>query len=315
MTETASNPPFLFNSDNFIAIPRDIFVHQMQSRISAPESQLYQVLLFQADYQTGLWRGTVSKVMEVLPCSDKSISAWLVGLHEKKYVKSFHTQGVKGLYYVAIHGYFIRTGKYAQHQLDAWATSDPRHPVYRPYNPDASPGEAISPEVISGEKGSPEPSPEASPEPSPVKTSDYSRSKMSINKNGGGGGGEKPLNSLEDQKANPSGKDSLLSEMRAIFDHHKIPGWNTTPAHEARAAELSAQYGKRIFLQAFDAWCHHDASDQVETKNYDSLKFPVQKFFGQVAHYTKVAQEDGGRRSKPNACPIVREMEAACSVE
>jgi hypothetical protein len=125
--------------------------------------------------------------------------------------------------------------------------------------------------------------------------------------------GEKPTLALSINQ-HPAGNEraSLLSDMRAIYDHHRVGAtWNTTPAHETRAAELAAVHGKRIFLQAFDAWCYHDASDQIETKNYDSLKFPVQKFFGQIDHYKNIASGDTKRRSRQEACPIVREREVA----
>ena len=121
---------------------------------------------------------------------------------------------------------------------------------------------------------------------------------------------EKPSLTLFNNQP-PAGNEQqeLLADMREIWDHHRLSGWNTKPADIERAVTLSDQYGKRTFLLAFDSWCSNDASDQIETKNYETLKFPLPKFFGQVEYYKNRSMDsyEVKRRTKSDSCPTVRE--------
>jgi hypothetical protein len=130
------------------------------------------------------------------------------------------------------------------------------------------------------------------------------------------GEGTTPPRSLLGQNLSGNERAQLLSDMREIYDYHNLSGWNTKPADELKIANLYRQHGRRLFLQAFDTWCHNDAYDQIETQYGDPLKFPIAKFLNQISTYLRLSQDtcEVKRRAKdpsgtrlPFASPFVRE--------
>jgi hypothetical protein len=123
-----------FVDDFFIPIPGEIFNDFETGRMDLPMWGVYGVLLRQVDFETGIWRGTAYKIS--VAWNDhlelRTVQRTLTRL-ENGYIKAFRNpNGQRGGYHILLHNYRIRFGSLAGHYLDALATTDPKHPVYRP---------------------------------------------------------------------------------------------------------------------------------------------------------------------------------------
>jgi hypothetical protein len=123
----------LFNDDFFIPIPGEIFNEFETGQMDLHMWGVYAVLLRQVDFETGVWRGTAYKIS--VAWNDhlelRTVQRALTRL-DNVYVKAFRNpKGQRGGYYILLHNYRIRFGPFAGHYLDALASPDPKHPVYR----------------------------------------------------------------------------------------------------------------------------------------------------------------------------------------
>lgn len=125
-----------------------------------------------------------------------------------------------------------------------------------------------------------------------------------------------PLRSSSSQNLTGKETANILSDMREIYDYHNLSGWNTKPADELKIINLYQEHGRKLFLQAFDTWCHGDAAEQIATQHGDTLAFPIAKFLHQILTYTRMSQDgyecrrrakDPGNSRIPTASPLVRE--------
>src|SRR5258708_6015065 len=92
----------------------------------------FTVVLGQADYATGLWKGSAAKIFAAWggQLSLRTIQDALSALYGGGYLKSFHKHGQRGNYYVAINKYLVKTGRRKGYVLNASATTVPESPVY-----------------------------------------------------------------------------------------------------------------------------------------------------------------------------------------
>src|SRR5208337_2201929 len=124
--------------DFFIPVQKELFLKVEDGELTLNEFSCYVWLLHQADYETGLWRGSAPRLAAALggQLSEDIFKTTLRGLREKGLLKSFHKPGTKGNYWIAIHKYVIRFGKRAGLLLNALATEDPKKPIYyKPTHP------------------------------------------------------------------------------------------------------------------------------------------------------------------------------------
>ena len=125
----------LFPGDSFVAVPKFLYDDLAAGKLSLGMANVFLILLEQCDYQTGMWKGSAPKVQcgiaEAIP--RRTIQSHLETLAEAGYIKSFHQQGKRGNYFVAICDYRVRIGQHAGMLLEANATTDPSHPVYKEY--------------------------------------------------------------------------------------------------------------------------------------------------------------------------------------
>jgi hypothetical protein len=124
----ANKPP----SKLFIPIQAGVFEHIGDGRMTVDMWAVFSVMLKEADYETGFWKG----------CAEKARAAWNFGLELRTtqrairalcdggYTKSFQTNGRHGNYLVAINKYPIRFGPRKGMRLNADATTDSDSPVY-----------------------------------------------------------------------------------------------------------------------------------------------------------------------------------------
>jgi hypothetical protein len=123
-----------FEDDFFIPIPGEIFIDLETGRMDPPMFDVYGVLLRQVDFETGVWRGTAYKVSagwnEQLEL--RTVQRAINRLEDQGFVRAFRNpKGQRGGYFILLHNYRVRFGPLVGHYLDALATSDPKHPVYR----------------------------------------------------------------------------------------------------------------------------------------------------------------------------------------
>jgi hypothetical protein len=301
--------------EGFIAIRRGLADHLISGKMSAYMFSVYFVLLLQCDWSTGIWNGNAHRIYYALggSMSLSEIRKNLAKLCRQLYVKSLHYQGRKGNYYVLINRYIPTVGEHEGKALNAIDSTSWKNPIYEVRSDDASEDASdsrVKTLVTRVSAGS-----ETRPYQDIQDVQDFQDSQDSS----GGGGGKEPPAPFEVQPLSGNEQPDLISEMREIWDYHNLSGWNTKPADIEQSISLSDQYGKRIFLQAFDSWCYHDATDQLATKYGDPLTFPLPKFLGQAAYYTKKTQDEYERKRRRKtgpmlgACPIVRESGAVCT--
>lgn len=120
--------------DWFIPVQAELFEQIGEGELNPTEFACYMMILFQADYETGFWRGSAPK-LEVAwagQIAERSIQVALKSLCEKGFLKSFHRKGVRSNYLVAIHNYMIRFGDFKGFRLNALATVHSNDPIYEP---------------------------------------------------------------------------------------------------------------------------------------------------------------------------------------
>jgi hypothetical protein len=132
--EADSTERRLFKDDFFIPFDGELFNDIKDGKLTPTEFCVYSMLLRQADFDTGIWTGSASYICIGWgrQLNQRTVQHRLKQLAEKGLIKSFHRRGQRSDYAVAIHNYRVRYGKWKGYKLDASATTDSRHPVYRP---------------------------------------------------------------------------------------------------------------------------------------------------------------------------------------
>ena len=121
--------------EHFIRLKVGLLEHCEDGRMTPTMMNVYVVVLGQADYGTGFWKGSAAKVFAAwgAQLSLRTIQRALEALCQEGYLKSFHTPGQRHNYPVAINKYLIKFGKHKGYWLNASATTVPENPVYEPY--------------------------------------------------------------------------------------------------------------------------------------------------------------------------------------
>ena len=303
MQPAASNttPETNLFSEGFLALRAGIFDHLNQSLFTPNEWMTYTVLLRQCDWRYGRWNGNAHRIRAAVGnvMTIRQIRQAMSRLVVKGYTRGFHKKGAKGNYFVLIHKYRVCVGELKGKVLNAIKSDSYIHPVYE---------DGCEREVIDTLHGSDLEVTLKCDGSQVVLYQDIQDVQASKNARKVGVVVGQPSPSSQIQ--NHSGKENLLVEMREIYEHHgrqNTATWNTSPAHEETAHQLSVQYGRRDFLMAFDNWCYWDACDQLETRNSEGLMFPIRKFLTQdISHYIKKSQEPSYVKRR---CPLIKDME------
>lgn len=122
--------------EHFIRLKAGLLEHCEDGRMTPTMMNVYVIVLGQADYGTGFWKGSAAKVFAAwgAQLSLRTIQRALEALCREGYLKSFHTPGQRHNYPVAINKYLIKFGKHKGYWLNASATTVPENPVYEPYD-------------------------------------------------------------------------------------------------------------------------------------------------------------------------------------
>jgi hypothetical protein len=105
-----------------------------EGKISLFQMGVYTTIHLQADYKTGIWNGSASRIARSTPrdADLKAIQRALEHLDKIGFIKRFHKQGTRGGYPVLLDKYEPRQGGLKGLRLNARKTKDYRHPIYEP---------------------------------------------------------------------------------------------------------------------------------------------------------------------------------------
>lgn len=118
--------------EHFVRLKVGMLEHVEGGDVTPAMLSVYVIVLWQADYQTGFWKGSAAKVQAAwcARISLRNIQRALEALCDQGYLKSFHAHGQRHNYPVAIHKYLIKSGVHKGYWLNASATTAPGSPVY-----------------------------------------------------------------------------------------------------------------------------------------------------------------------------------------
>jgi len=118
--------------EHFIRLRVGLLEHYEDGRMTPTMMNVHVIVLGQADYETGFWKGSAAKIFSAWggQLSLRTIQRALEALYGGGYLKSFHKPGQRHNYPVAINKYLIKTGKHKGYWLNASATTVPQNAVY-----------------------------------------------------------------------------------------------------------------------------------------------------------------------------------------
>jgi hypothetical protein len=118
--------------ESYVPIRAGILEHLLRGDISACEFGVYGIIHLQADYASGVWRGSAPRIANSAPrgADLRKIQRALEHLAQLGLLKLFHRQGVRGNYPVLINKFTVRSGALKGQRLNADLTTNWRKPVY-----------------------------------------------------------------------------------------------------------------------------------------------------------------------------------------
>jgi hypothetical protein len=120
--------------ERYIPIRPGILEHLLRGDVSAFEFGVYVIVHLQADYRTGIWRGSAPRVLNSAPRGSdlRKIQRAIEHLAEIGLLKPFTSQGKRGNYPVLINKFTVRSGALTGMRLNACRSNSWEHPVYEP---------------------------------------------------------------------------------------------------------------------------------------------------------------------------------------
>jgi len=156
--------------ETYVPIRPGILEHLLRGDISACEFGVYAIIHLQADYGSGIWRGSAARISNTAPrgAELRKIQRALEHLTDLGLLKPFHTQGVRGNYPVLINKFTVRSGALKGQRLNANLTTDWRNPAYESCAEDDAvdaPIQEVRSKKQGGKKKIPAPKPGAPADP------------------------------------------------------------------------------------------------------------------------------------------------------
>ena len=119
-------------TERYVPIRPGISEHLLRGDISAFEFGVYVIVHLQADYGTGIWRGSAPRVLNSAPRGAKlrEVQRALEHLTELGLLKHFHQHGQRGNFAFLINKFTVRSGALRGMRLNAEKSESWRQPVY-----------------------------------------------------------------------------------------------------------------------------------------------------------------------------------------
>ena len=112
--------------------PAAIAILAKFARLSLCEFGIYAVIHIQADYRTGIWRGSAARILATAPrgASLRQIQRAIKHLEDLRYLKSFRVQGARGNTPYVIDKFTVRSGALKGYRLNAAKSESWQRPFY-----------------------------------------------------------------------------------------------------------------------------------------------------------------------------------------
>jgi len=119
-------------NSGYAIVRSGIVEHLISGRLSLFDLGIYVVIHLQADFKTGIWRGSAPRILATSPAgtSLRAVQRGLERLNEIGFLRSFHQRGLRGNYPILIDKYDIRTGALKGMRLNAWKSESWEKPRY-----------------------------------------------------------------------------------------------------------------------------------------------------------------------------------------
>jgi hypothetical protein len=106
--------------------------HLLRGDISTLEFGVYVIIHLQADFSTGIWRGSAPRILNSAPrgADLRKIQRAIEHLTRLGLLKPFTTQGKRGNYPVLINKFTVRSGALTGMRLNAYKSDSWQRPVY-----------------------------------------------------------------------------------------------------------------------------------------------------------------------------------------
>jgi hypothetical protein len=118
--------------ERYVPIRPGILEHLLRGDISAFEFGVYVIVHLQADYGTGIWRGSAPRILNSAPRGAKlrEVQRALERLTELGLLKHFHQHGQRGNFAFLINKFTVRSGALTGMRLNAAKSESWQSPVY-----------------------------------------------------------------------------------------------------------------------------------------------------------------------------------------
>jgi hypothetical protein len=118
--------------ERYVPLRPGIEEHLVRGGMSLCEFGIYSLIHIQADYRTGIWRGSAPRVLSTAPrgASLRQIQRALEHFEELGYLKSFRPQGARGNTPYLIDKFTVRSGALKGRRLSAAKSESWQHPFY-----------------------------------------------------------------------------------------------------------------------------------------------------------------------------------------
>ena len=118
----------------YVPIRPGITEHLLRGDVSAFEFGVYVLIHLQADYGTGIWRGSAPRILNSAPRGAKlrEVQRALEHLTELGLLRHFHVHGQRGNFPFLINKFTVRSGALKGMRLNADKSDSWQHPIYEP---------------------------------------------------------------------------------------------------------------------------------------------------------------------------------------
>jgi hypothetical protein len=121
-------------SENYVPIRTGILDHLVRGDISLYELGVYVLIHLQADYSTGVWRGSAPRILANAPrgAELRDIQRAIKHLEDVGYLRSFRKHGQRGNCPYLIDKFTVRCGALKTHRLNAGKSISLQQLAYEP---------------------------------------------------------------------------------------------------------------------------------------------------------------------------------------
>jgi hypothetical protein len=117
---------------SYAIIRSGIIEHLLSGKLSLFDLGIYTVVHLQADFKTGIWRGSAPRILGTAPAgtSLRAVQRAIENLTEIRFLRTFRDRGVRGNFPYLVDKYDVRIGALKGLRLNAWKSESWQKPCY-----------------------------------------------------------------------------------------------------------------------------------------------------------------------------------------